>query len=42
MTEKELLMEVAIGKGIMRKLPSYMNKNTINCEKTVAEEILFD
>jgi len=40
--EKELLLEIAVGKGIMRKLPSYMNTNAINCKRTVAEETLFE
>ncbi|MCK4884081.1 MAG: hypothetical protein KAS30_04370 [Candidatus Diapherotrites archaeon] len=41
--ESEILMEVAIGKGLMRKLPSYLKNNEGKiCKKTVAEEALFD
>lgn len=39
----EFLMEIAVGKGIMRKLPSYVKHNSASdCEKTVAEEVLLE
>lgn len=42
MSEDEMLMEIAVGKGILRKLPSYMKSNRkLNREKTVAEGVLF-
>ena len=45
--EKELLMEIAIGKGMMKKMPSYLEKEeneTVNKKdkKTIVEETLFD
>ena len=40
MKEDELLMEIAIGKSVARKLPSYMKEDK-RIKKTVAEEILF-
>ena len=41
--ENEILMEIAVGKGVMRKLPSYLrNGQKETCERTVAEEVLFD
>ena len=40
MKEDELLMEIAIGKSVVRKFPSYMKEDQ-KIKKTVAEEILF-
>lgn len=40
MTDNEILMEIAIGKSVARKLPSYMKRQNIS-QKTVAEETLF-
>lgn len=40
--EDEILMEIAIGKSVARKLPSYMKDTRKDaCKKTVAEQVLF-
>ena len=41
MEDNEIIMEIAIGKSIARKLPSYM-KDASKVKKTVAEEVLFE
>ncbi|MCD6230067.1 MAG: hypothetical protein J7K00_04700 [Candidatus Diapherotrites archaeon] len=42
MKSDEILMEIAIGKSIIRKLPSYIKNTQSECKKTVAEELLFE
>ena len=40
MKENKILMEIAIGKSVAKKLPSYIENNK-EIKNTVAEEVLF-